>query len=119
MFVVAPVTVNHATLDVPPPGPGFVTETERVPLVATSGEEICAVTRPALTKVVGRAAPFHFTIVPETNPAPLTVKIKPELPGATLVGDKGWLTVGAGFNPNAGRATQIKKNDNSFFIGNP
>ena len=52
ILFVGRVTEKKATFDAPPPGPGFTTDTEAVPALATSAPVICAVTRELLTKVV-------------------------------------------------------------------
>jgi hypothetical protein len=42
-----------------------------------------------LTTVVLRLTPFHKTVAPEANPAPLIVKVVAVLPGAAVVGTNG------------------------------
>ena len=58
---VAAVMVNVKTFEVPPPGAGFTTVTGALPWVTMSLAGIAAVTCPALTNVVVRAAPFQRT----------------------------------------------------------
>ena len=41
----------------------------------------------ALTNVVVRALPFHFTVEPEAKPAPFTDRVKSEAPATTLDGE--------------------------------
>jgi hypothetical protein len=80
---------NTAGFDTPPPGAGLLTVIVAVFATATSVAEIDAVNCEAVTKVVVRGLPFQLTTEPETNPVPLTVRLNPELPGATVVGTKG------------------------------
>ena len=40
-----------------------------------------------LTKLVARLEPFHCTSAPGVNPAPFTVKVKPDDPAVALVGE--------------------------------
>jgi hypothetical protein len=51
-----------------------------------------------LTKTVLSGLPLQFTTDPETKPAPFTVSVKPELPGATASGTSGWLMNGTGLD---------------------
>jgi len=80
---------KNTTLDVPPPGAGLVTVTDAVLAFATSE---------ALTKVfssllemtsVALSEPFQLTTAVGANPVPLTVTMKPLLPGWALAGTKG------------------------------
>lgn len=72
--------------------------------------EILAVNCVPLPKVVVRALPFQFTTEVETNPDPVTVSVKSELPALALVCDSE-VTAGAGLlmlkggggSPAAGR----------------
>src|SRR3989454_1016756 len=73
--------------EVPPPGAGVTTLTEAVPAAAMSAAVIAAVSWVALMKVVVRAAPFHCTALPFTNPVPFTVSVKPAPPKGVLAGD--------------------------------
>src|SRR2546429_225170 len=47
-----------------------------------------ALNRLTLTKVVCRAAPFHRTVAPLANPAPLTISVKPALPAVAEDGER-------------------------------
>ena len=62
--------------------------TDAVPADAMRDAGTCAVSCPALTKVVVRLLPFHVTCVPETKLAPLTVRVKPAPPATAELGDK-------------------------------
>ena len=62
------VTEKYATLEIPPPGAGFVTVIEAVVAEAVSEAEMLAVTCDSLTSLVGRGLPFQFTTEPETKP---------------------------------------------------
>src|SRR5580693_96508 len=83
-------------LEVPPPGPGLLTVTLAVVAVAMSVAGIAAVNRVPLTKVVVRALPFHNTVEPATKPAPLTVRVNADPPGAAADGTRGWSMNGTG-----------------------
>ena len=87
--------VNDRLPDVPPPGAGFVTVTVAVPAVAISAAVIAAVNCVALTNVVVLAAPLNFTTDVDTNPVPLTVRVKAAPPAVALVGERE-VAVGAG-----------------------
>ena len=54
---------------------GLATVIEAVPGLATRLAGTAAVSRVALTKLVGRAAPFQSTTAPEANPVPFTVRV--------------------------------------------
>src|SRR5438309_1013735 len=86
---------NVRAADVPPPGAGVTTVTEAVPVAAMSAAGIAAVSCVALTKVVVRAAPFHWTVAPFTKPLPVSVSVKPAPPTMALDGDS-VVSVGAG-----------------------
>src|ERR1700674_338283 len=88
------VITKKATLDVPPPGVGLTTVTEAVLALAMSDARTLAISFESLTKVVARAAPFHLTVDPDTNPVPLSVSVKAAPPGTTASGLKGWLMKG-------------------------
>ena len=78
---------NATLFDVPPPGAGDVTVTCAVPAAAMSDACNVACNCVALTKVVGRALPFHITVDDEMKPEPLTVSVVTELPRVALAGD--------------------------------
>src|SRR5258708_2319951 len=94
---VAAVTSKNAKLDDPPPGPEFTTVPMPVPAGARLEAGTVAVKLSPLTKVVGRACPFHCTTEPETNPTPPTVNVSPCVPGFALVGARGRPINGTGF----------------------
>jgi hypothetical protein len=91
----AALIVNDRLPDVPPPGVGFVTVTVDEPAVAISAAVIAAVNCVALTNVVVLAAPLNFTTDVDTNPVPLTVRVKAAPPAVALVGERE-VSVGAG-----------------------
>jgi hypothetical protein len=91
----AALIVNDKLPDVPPPGAPFVTVTVAVPAVAISAPVIAAVNCVALTNVVVLAAPLNFTTDVDTNPVPLTVRVKAAPPAVALVGESE-VSVGAG-----------------------
>ena len=91
----AGLIVNDRLPDVPPPGAGFVTLTVAVPAVVISAAVIAAVNCVALTKVVALAAPLNFTTDVDTNPVPLTLRVKAAPPAIALVGERE-VAVGAG-----------------------
>jgi hypothetical protein len=108
-MVVAGVLIGKNTiLDEPPPGMGLTTVTEAVEAVAMSDARIVTVSCELLTKFVARGLPFQFTIEPETNPVPFTVRVNPAPPGAAASGTNGWLTKGTGFCPVAGVANNAR-----------
>jgi hypothetical protein len=86
--------VNDAAFDVPPDN-GLETVTVAEPAVAISAAVIAAVNCVALTNVVVLAAPLNFTTDVETNPVPLTVRVKAAPPAVALVGERE-VSVGAG-----------------------
>ena len=86
--------VKEIAFDVPP-GAGFVTVTVAVPAVAISAAVIAAVNFVVLTNVVVLAAPLNFTTDVDTNPVPLTVRVKAAPPAVALDGERE-ITVGAG-----------------------
>ena len=69
--------VNVKAFEVPPPGVGFTTVTGALPAVTMSLAGIAAVTWPAFTNVVVRAAPFQRTWEVPTKLLPFTVSVKP------------------------------------------
>ena len=54
-----------------------------------------------VVNVVSRGLPFQCTIEPAVKPVPITVNENAPLPGATLVGIRGWLTNGTGSGTGA------------------
>jgi hypothetical protein len=91
----AALIVNDKVPEVPPPGAPFVTATVAEPAVAISAAVIAAVNCVALTNVVVLAAPLNFTTDVESNPVPLTVRVKAAPPTVALVGERE-VSVGAG-----------------------
>lgn len=81
-------TVKFEAAEVPPPGAGFTTFTERVPAVATSLAVMLAVSCVALTKVVVRLLPFTCTTDVLTKLPPFTVKVKAAPPAVALAGER-------------------------------
>jgi hypothetical protein len=79
--------------------PGLTTVIEAVPHVATFAAGTIAESFSLLTKVVASAAPFQLIVAPERKLAPVTVRVSSALPGATLVGMRGWLRNGRGIVP--------------------
>src|SRR2546426_8585780 len=79
-----PVMVNVAAFEAL--GPGLTTRTVAVPTVAMSAAAMLAVTWVGLTTVVGRAAPFHWTLAPAAKPLPSTVSVKAGPPAGALRG---------------------------------
>ena len=74
-----------------------MTVTKAVLAVARFVVGTAAVNCVLLTNVVTSGAPFQLTVAPDAKPAPFTVKVMPELPGATLVGMSGKRIFGAAF----------------------
>ena len=72
--------------EVPPPGVGVKTVTERVPAVAMSAAAMVAWSWVAETYVVGRAAPFQRTSEVLTNRVPVTVRVNAGPPAVVAVG---------------------------------
>ena len=83
--------------EVPPPGGPLNAVTAAVPAVAMSEASMAAVTFVALTNVVVRAEPFHFTCVPATKFVPFTVSVNPGPPAVALLGEIE-VSVGAGLS---------------------
>jgi hypothetical protein len=79
-------TGKNTTFELPPPAAGLTTVTDAVAAVAMSEAEMLAVNCELLTKVVVRGLPFQLTIESETNPLPVTVRVKPAPPGAAVSG---------------------------------
>ena len=63
--------VKFCGFEVPPPGAGFITVTGTTPPLAISAALIAAVSVVLLTKVVGRAEPFHCRTEVETKFVPV------------------------------------------------
>ncbi len=84
----AALIVKDTVADVPPPGAGLVTVTVAVPAVAISAAVIAAVNCVAPTNVVVLAAPLNFTTDVDTNPVPLTVRVKAAPPAVALAGER-------------------------------
>ena len=76
--------VNVNGLEAVPPE--FCTVTLAVPCDAIKLAATKAVNWLALTKVVGRADPFHCTVDPLTNPDPFTVRVNAAPPAAAEFG---------------------------------
>jgi hypothetical protein len=76
--------VNVSAVEVAPPG--FCTVTLAVPCDAMSAADTDAVNWLALTKVAGRADPFHCTVDPLTNPDPFTVRVNAAPPAVAEFG---------------------------------
>jgi hypothetical protein len=90
------VIAKETAAEVPPPGVGFTTVTWAVPTLATSATAIPAVSIEALTYVVARAEPFHWTVESSTNPDPFTVSANALPPAVTELGERE-LIAGTGF----------------------
>ena len=90
------MVINVSAFEVPPPGAGFTTVTCALPWVPMSLPEIAAVTCPALTNVVVRAAPFQRTWEVPTKLLPFTVSVNAAPPAGVLVGASE-VSVGTGF----------------------
>lgn len=89
-------TASDAELDTPPPGPGFTAVMASIPALARSPCVSATLTEVALTYVVGRVAPFTNTVVPATNPVPVTATVALGAPTCTVEGTNA-VTVGDGF----------------------
>jgi hypothetical protein len=81
------LTERGSVGDVPPPGTGFSTATDRVPTEATSLAGMAAVSCELLTKVVVRLAPLTRTTEPEMKPLPVSVRVNAALPAEMLAGE--------------------------------
>jgi hypothetical protein len=79
--------VNVRAPEVPPPGVGFVTVIDAVPAVAMSLAGTVAVKFVPLTYFVFSPVPFHFTVDPETNFVPVTVRVNAAPPAVALEGE--------------------------------
>jgi hypothetical protein len=80
-------TARVRAAEVPPPGDGLETVTDRLVPVATSDAGICAVNWVLLTKVAVRFAPLTCTTEPGMKPLPVSVRVKAALPAETLAGE--------------------------------
>ena len=103
----AALMVNVKPFDVPPPGAGVTTVTCALPAVTMSLAGIAAVTWPAFTNVVVRAAPFQRTWEVPTKLLPFTVSVKAAPPAGVLVGASD-VSAGTGF------AGALMVNDKTF-----
>jgi hypothetical protein len=90
------LTVRVTADDVPPPGAGLNTVTDRLPAEAMSLAGIAAVSWVLLLKVVVRFEPFTRTTDPDTKLLPFTVSVNAALPAVTVLG-KMLVSEGAGF----------------------
>ena len=88
--------VNVSAFEVPPPGAGVTTVTGALPCVTMSLAGIAAVSWPAFTNVVVRAAPFQRTSEVATKLLPFTVSVNAAPPAAALVGASD-VSAGTGF----------------------
>jgi hypothetical protein len=77
--------VNKTGTDVCPP---LDTLTDAVPTAVIKLALTEAVNCVALTNVVGRLVPFHWTVAPEVKSIPTTPSVNAEPPAATEVGHK-------------------------------
>jgi hypothetical protein len=85
--VVWALMVKGELAEVPPPGAGLKTATWAVPADVMSAAVTAACNCVALTNVVVRFAPFHWTTELLMNPLPLTVSVKAAPPAVALVGE--------------------------------
>jgi hypothetical protein len=92
------VTVKLTGVEVPPPGAGLTTITGTLPAVAISAAVICAFTELELTKVVGRALPFHCATELVMKFVPLIVNSKAALPSTACAGER-VVMAGTGLGP--------------------
>jgi hypothetical protein len=81
------LTKNVWEFEIPPPGKGFDTVTEMSFAVWTSAAVIAAVNLVALTNVVARALPCHWTTELLTKLVPFTVSVNAPVPALVVVGD--------------------------------
>lgn len=80
--------VKDSAVEVPPPGAGLTTVTGAVPTAVISAARMAAVNWLALTKVVTRLDPFHWTVAPFTKFEPFTVSVKFAPPAVALDGER-------------------------------
>jgi hypothetical protein len=78
--------VNDVAEETAPPA--FSTLITALPAVAIKLAGTVALRAAALRRVVGRAAPFHFTVAPDRNPEPFTVRVKAAPPATAEAGVK-------------------------------
>ena len=81
------LTARVTAADVPPPGAGVKTVTDRLPVEAMSLARIAAVSRVLLLNVVLRFEPFTRTTEPDTKLLPVTVNVNPAPPAVALAGE--------------------------------
>ncbi len=96
--------VKDSTDEVPPPGAGVDTLTSAVPTLATSAAAIEAISRPALTTVVGRGDPFQRATENASKPLPSMVSENAGSPARAPDGVSD-VMVGTGFDTCASRAS--------------
>src|SRR5271154_539879 len=88
---------KKTTLETPPPGVGFTTVIEAVPIFATSAALMMACRLlPELT-IVTRGDPFQLSAASGAKPVPVTFRRNSPSPGAMLAGTKDWFARGTGF----------------------
>jgi len=68
---------------------GLSTVTDAVPAAAIFAAGTAAVNFEPETKAVGSGVRFQFTVAPETNPVPFTVRVNPGPPGTASGGTSG------------------------------
>jgi len=78
--------VNVCAVDVAPGHVGLVTVIDAVPAAAMREADTVVVNWVEEPNVVASAAPFQFTVEPETKLVPLTVKVNPGPPAVAQVG---------------------------------
>ena|SRR3989344_6574712 len=92
--LLVPVTLNTWALEVPPPGPGFVTVTLKEPELLISDAGMNAVSCVEEMKVVDLADPLKLTLDPELKLLPFTVNVNAPLPAVI---DDGLIELTVGF----------------------
>ena len=93
------VTVKATAFEAAPPG--FATVICAVSAAATSVAGMAAVSWVALTNVVDRGLPFHFTVAPLTKLVPVTVSVNAGLPACALFGESAVMVGAATVNVTA------------------
>src|SRR5262245_21966026 len=78
--------MSARSLEEPMAGAGLSTRIATVSTETTSAAAICAVNWLALTNVVGRGAPFQFTMAPGTKSDPFTVSVNAARPTVAYSG---------------------------------